>query len=746
MSQPTKINYNNHLPVTPTAMYKPAALLIAAIASLGAMATPSTTAAATADSDLELIKRRMVESYSVPVQSDPRVLERLRFIAANTDGTDVVIRELQDWVDDSIVGILLRDVNTEGLWGDIDYRSQIRSAWSPSFHLERMQIIARAYCCPSSGHYRSNRARSALHAALDGWLRLDPQCPNWWHNEIGGPRMLGPVLLMIESELTDTQKTAALKYMNNARIGMTGQNRTWLAGNVLMRGLLEGNDTLVVQARDAIMQEVSMAPAGKEGIQSDWSFHQHGPQQQFGNYGLAYISGISYWGRIFAGTDYAMSPDQIDIARNLVLRGMVRVMWRGMMDVNACGRQLFPYSQMGKGLAMGRVLLNMALLDTAYADLYKSIYNNNILKSEPNRLTGYSHFVDSDMSLHRTERWMASLKMSSPRVVGAEVVNGENLLSYQMADGALMLYRRGDEFENIAPVWDYTAIPGITTNITSDSTALFRHGDYAEFRGTHAFVGGLSVDHDRKSRFHDAPWNAQGISAMAFEKNGMTGYKSWFFGDGFVACAGSAIRSPRVEGKRGVRTSVAQCLSRGEMVVTMADGRRLTYNEADETVLIDSILLVEHDGVGYYFPGGARVEVRRGVRSGNWRRFATMYDTSEVRLNIFSISLPHGAAPSGATYRYVLLPDIGSTRLDLKKLLRHKFFDLSTDGARHSYNSPDGSRSMVFFEAGDAEIAGRGRLSLPTAAIVSIDADGIIKAVDPTNRNSPVSYRLEPKP
>ena len=55
-----------------------------------------------------------------------------------------------------------------------------------------------------------------------------------------------------------------------------------------MRGLLQDDFELVKAARDTIVSEIMTGM--QEGIKSDWSFHQHGPQQQFGNYGLAFLT------------------------------------------------------------------------------------------------------------------------------------------------------------------------------------------------------------------------------------------------------------------------------------------------------------------------------------------------------------------------------------------------------------------------------------------------------------------------
>jgi chondroitin AC lyase len=46
--------------------------------------------------------------------------------------------------------------------------------------------------------------------------------------------------------------------MPRAQIGMTGQNKVWLAGNTLMLGLLQGDRGLVDRASSTIFNEVEI--------------------------------------------------------------------------------------------------------------------------------------------------------------------------------------------------------------------------------------------------------------------------------------------------------------------------------------------------------------------------------------------------------------------------------------------------------------------------------------------------------
>ncbi|MCC8062960.1 MAG: hypothetical protein LIO68_06940 [Rikenellaceae bacterium] len=680
----------------------------------------------------DTLRQRMAQSYVTVTQNDPEVLRRIDYIVRNTDGTDVVIRELPEGANDSLTAVWLDTFAADSTWHDIDYQSRQRGAWPPAFHVQRISQIARSYKTPASPYYHSAQARQILHRALNKWFDMGLQCPNWWYNEIGGPRLLSPALLLLDDELTADERDMAVNYMKQARIGMTGQNRTWLAGNVLVRGLLERNDSLVQAARDVIVAEVSIAAEGKEGIQPDYSFHQHGPQQQFGNYGLAYVSGIASWGKLFQGTRYALTPEQTRVLRGLVVEGMSRIIWKGMMDVSSCGRQLFPNTQEGKTLAFGKVLLDMAVLDPEYAARYHALYDELIRGRETAGESGYTHFRYSDMSVYRQPRWMATLKMSSRRTVGSEVVNGENLLSDQMADGVLLLYKTGREYLNIAPVWDYTELPGITTAVDSDT--CWHNGGYQEFRGNTDYAGGL-VSQD----------SACGVSAMIFERDGVRARKAWFFSPDYIICRGDSITGRSYRGIKPVRTTVAQQLA--ETPVRVTDNKGVTYVfRCGEPVVLPAKrwpVLVQHAGVGYWFPDDAtarQVEVSLGPVTGNWRRFATMYDTTAVTENIFSVTIGHGMEPMNAAYTYVIVPEMD--RVDVRQLLQGKVpFRVPDEGVAVEWPET-GRKEAVFFEAGRAVFSDGTELEVSAPAIAAVEADGTVSVADPTCQGGPIRINV----
>lgn len=81
-----------------------------------------------------------------------------------------------------------------------------------------------------------------------------------------------------------------------------------------MRGLLLRDSGRLAEAAEAIWSEIAVST--EEGVQPDFSFHQHGAQQQFGNYGLAYAVNMSRWARVLRDTPWQMPPAKLSVFRS----------------------------------------------------------------------------------------------------------------------------------------------------------------------------------------------------------------------------------------------------------------------------------------------------------------------------------------------------------------------------------------------------------------------------------------------
>lgn len=556
--------------------------------------------------ELEQIKHNYRESLLGGDTSADHLIDQLVLLQKEEEMSDQAVVELHQRypLDTNAIQLYIKTLKTDGSWPDINYADTKRSGWEPKMHAERILELCKLYNTSGTTFHQSKQVAEAIHSALNYWFTKKTVCKNWWYNEIGVPKTLGAAFILFEKQLTENEKQSAIGVMKNSRFGMTGQNKVWLAGNVLIRGLLQNDFELIKASRDTIASEITTDRI--EGIKADWSFHQHGAQQQFGNYGLSYISGMSSFAELFAGTSLALSNSQQRILTSLIDDGYRWIIWHGAMDVNALGRQFFHNAPLHKAFSLAFAM--KAIKDESFDPL-----------ETKNSFTGHKHFWKSDLTVHRRPEWMASVKMSSNRVIGSEGVNEDNLQGYYLADGATYLYVDGDEYLNIYPFWDWRKIPGITSYNTSMPLPLLLKRRYKQPTD---FVGGVT---DGKL----------GLSAMKLNRDGLRANKSWVFTDDFVLCLGSAIAS---DSGLVVTTSVEQCLKKGELI-RMADNQRFFHNKTGY------ILLQPHQTV-------ATVE----KRTGRWCDVMQMYKPEVLEKEVVSIFLNHGKNPKNESYQYLVLP------------------------------------------------------------------------------------------
>jgi chondroitin AC lyase len=543
----------------------------------------------------------------------------------------------------------------EGTWSDIDYTSQGRGTWLAMTHISRLNKMCRVYASPKEG-LRSDPALSkAIHLALDYWLRNDFQNPNWWHNEIGVPREISIILLLLEPELSSQERDMGIKIISRSVIDspphdgrgvLTGENRVWVAENALNHGLLESNYNLVQQARDVIFEEVQIAtddkPAGprhmKDGIKPDFSFFQHGPMLQLGNYGEAFAGDIIQKTIVLRGTPLALDLDKVAIMRDYLLKGESTVLWKGSMDISSCGRQLGSQSPKKKGEEVLRILSQAESVDPAHWAEYQTAIKQHSSDASAQIIPARnSLFWCADYMVHQRAGYYASTRMNSSRVLPTELVNGENLQGTYLGDGATYIYQTGGEYEDIFPVWDWSRIPGVTSPQVTDKKMLRTKNGV--FTNSAAFVGGAS-----DGRY--------GVAVLDLDRDGVSAKKGWFYFDDMIVCLGAGISSSTAD-MRTIRTSINQCMARGNVIVDDSKGPAASQSGLHE---YSNLKWVYHDRVGYFFPKTQKVILGCQDQTGSWNEVSSAGKPDTITQNVFSIWIDHGASPQGGQYSYIILP------------------------------------------------------------------------------------------
>jgi len=614
---------------------------------------------------------------------------------------------------DEVIGKTLSLIKPDGSFSDIDYNDRTRGGWSVADHLSRTLTLAISWKSPQSPNFNSPKLKNPLFSTLNFWLKNDFINPNWWYPEIGVPRVLGQIMVLLKEDLSKQEMEAGLKIMDRAKIGKTGQNKVWLAQNVIYRSLLTNDAKLIELAAKSIAEEIIVTES--EGIQTDFSFHQHGPQQQFGNYGLAFAGDMAEWAIIFEGTPFSFSPEKIEILRKYLLSGLRWVVWKEKFDISACGRQLFPNAQTGKAHSLARILKTIPKADPTFKSQYESALND---------FDGNIHFWRSDMTIHRREGFYASVKMASSRVAGAESCNSENIQGYHMGDGVTFFYQSGDEYLDIFPFWDWKKIPGTTTfQDTSVLPVLTASG----YRLKTDFVGGVSD-------------GMNGLAAMQYNRDSLFASKSWFFFDDAIVCLGAGIKT---EQNKTVTTSVNQSFLKSEVMVSQNGKNSTLKNGAHELNKVDWVI---QDNWGYYFPGGANLNIENGPRAGAWNRVVAPMSSSILNATIFQLWLDHGIRPQNGSYAYILLPK--ATVGNIKKRGSDLNIILNTTSIQSVATQNGSMTGIVFYAKGECKISQEKTLKTDTPCIILYTSKGgneQLNISDPTHLQSAIHLTISGK-
>lgn len=538
-------------------------------------------------------------------KSVAEVRDEIAELGSDPESGDAVVKLLSAMPDPDPAEIRrqIETLRDDGTWPDVDYTTVTRSMWPVREHLSRLRQLA---SLP-----RTPELEAACHKALGYWVRGHYTNPNWWWNEIGVPLDLGATALLMDDILTPEERAGVLKYMRASKVRMTGQNRVWLSECVLMRALLENNLKDAEEARKAILGEIGMS-RDVEGIQSDWSFHQHGNMAQFGNYGAAYILSVPRLATVFAGTEWACSDEKLAILENLVDRGFRPTVWRGRMDVGSLGRQLMPRIQRFKGVSP---LVSAAYLSLSGRPEAKRVFND-CLADFHGRAPSVSHkgltfFPKSAMALYRTDRWMAGVKCETKTIKGTEEVNDDNRLGAYLADGALFSYVTGDEYAEAFPLWNWRHIPGITTHDVASVSWKNAKGEW--------------LPHNQAESFERL-----GEDAVRFrlERDGLTATTEWRFSAEGVDVTVTDITSGSDD---PVVTTIEQA--------TAQPGAKW-WREGDRIIAVNG-------PIRYEVPSSAVVKIE--ARTGSWHRHMGAVADKPVSGTVFEITVPHGAKPQHAS-------------------------------------------------------------------------------------------------
>lgn len=606
-------------------------------------------------------------------------------------------------VDESRVQNLLTTFRGDSVWPGIDYEDVSRTGFQHSAHLDNMVYLARAYKQKHSPFKGNRKVKNTLSVALDFWLGHDFICDNWWWNQIGTPSSIISLLLIMDKDLKPAQVEKMLEIADRANLNASGArpsgDRIKIAGLQAKTALFSRDVETLEMTLQVIEGEIKFATG--RGMQYDYSFHHRVDNvNNTLSYGLGYADAFAEWAAKVEGTSYRFSEKALHQLIDYYLDGICKQMVYGRnTDPGVMNRDITRPERGNFSAVTPQRLVSVS-------DYRKDELQNIIAvrKGEDVTVPSFAKFFwNSEHFVYQRPGLYTSVRMHSTRNDNMEVpYNGEGLMNHYRGDGTNYISVRGDEYRNLAPVYDYMRIPGATTVITSAMPSE----DDVQKHGLSSFVGAVTdglygaVAFDFKSPHHP-----------------LAVRKSWFFFDEEYVCLGAGIGS---ETRHPVVTTVNQCLLRGEVTVKDKAGVR-TMPRGNR--VLEGAQWVYHDGLSYIFPSPVSVSLSDEPAEGSWFRVNRQTDSSKeiVSKDIFKLWLEHGKQPQEATYQYVVKPvksaDAIPSRLPVEILSNTK--DLQ------AVNHPGlGIAYAVFYRSGKLTVAEGLEIELDSPGMVMLRYSG----------------------
>ena len=687
--------------------------------------------------DVDTIRARLIDGYT----------------AASGAAEDADVAAAQAAVTKNAQDILAT-VQANGSFADLNYATQPTASWPTNTHYARLVALAQAYSMPGGALYHDAKVIDAVERALTfgstyycGNASCVGKDSNWWYWQIGVPRNLLPVLIMLDGALDPTLRASVLK-ATRYHVGdiphlmtFTGQNLVWCAFNHLRFGLLGGGATELQAARSAIESVSVINPETLQegdGIKPDGSFQQHRGLIYTGGYGGSFASDVGTYLQLTEGTAYALSSKAQAVIIDYIAEG---VQWEvsggGYWDPGVLGRGYTVRSPIPDASSARDALVKAALLESPrQAELQASAKAligelgkgglDLLVRSEkiraaagPSALpSGHRHYFSSDQTVHRRSDYYASVKMFSTRTQSGELVNNQGKRGARQSDGRLYLVQSGKEYfsRSLWPAMDWTRLPGIT--VEQSPTAA----DDSLGIGKRDFVGGTGDGRN-------------GVSAMALAplSSTLSAQKSWFFFEDFLVFLGSEIKSTSAY---PVETIVEQWPLSSTSQPLVADGTTLATGLVDKTV---SAHWISADGLGYYFPEVSAVRAEIKDQSGTWGSLGTSTGTAAWRF--LTLSLQHGVAPKGSSYAYA----IAVRGQDMAELSQNPPFVVLKNDAKTAAVRAGSETGIVFWAAGSLELASGLTVKSDAPAVVWLTDDAgqlTLNAADPAAKAGKLKLSL----
>lgn len=600
--------------------------------------------------------------------------------------------------------LMQTDLARTSLWNDVVLDAQtdagkkilganIRTSY------QRLFSMAKAY------HLRDGQLQNnteLLAAIIDGMTFLNQhyykvgakEWGNWWHWELGTPKDIHNILVLLYDQLPPqliTAHTQATRYFTpeTTHLGAgpgadvssnphyrlsTGGNRTDNTQVVILRGIID-NNSVEIEASIAALSPVLTEVTTSDGFYSDGSFLQHYDIAYNGTYGNVLLNGLGAQLDLVAGSPWQATDPVLNNIYPIIFKSYAPLLERGTMMEFVNGRAISRPKEQGHNVGHSVIASLLHYIDGAepqtklqlqdliktqittdtYLDFFTSINHvGNYQKAKAlitdinvngeQQLQGFFNYPAMDRVIYRSDDWTFSLAMHSSRVGNFECMNNENKQGWFTGDGMSYLYNgQLDHYQNYWPAVNRYRLEGTTVD---NQVMTDCDGQRNQIRGGRQ----LQMDWVGSVIFDDI-----GAAGMAFNNwdNTLTAKKSWFmFGDEIVML-GSNIRSTI---QADITTTVMNRKLAGNGNNTLFVNGKRWQSQPNNTMKLRTLTLTNDElddaDISYIFLKPTTITVEQQQRTGDWNEIGT--HSGQVSANFVLATIAQ--TPQNDHYAYVMIP------------------------------------------------------------------------------------------
>lgn len=642
---------------------------------------------------------------AAPAHADDDQFEDLRVRWANylTGGPDLdlahpqIAPQLASLSSDAAEHLATADHDPQeaaSIWEDLPMVSD--DAANMALTYQRMLVIAKAWSTPGTDQHDSAEVQEVLvrwyrHMYLHWYNLVNWRGGNWWFWEIGIPRDLGDLSILLAPVLTEEDRIAATDRIRrqapdpNGRTGSTlretGGNRADKVLSCILRGVVAQNADDIVLARDALSdiegdgaRSLFQYVTSGNGFYQDGSYIDHERLPYVGTYGSVALTGVARSLMLVAGSPWAITDPNVSVILDAPERSFSPFIWSGRMMQTVRGRAVSRETEQDfkNAWAVASAIILLATeIDEPYRSAYRSLakgwltrcsedYSARASLSDLSRVlplladpdipaapesTGHLQFGSQERMVHRSEGWAYTVATSSARIGRYEWGNDENNLGWHQGDGAAYLHLAHDQGQFADDYWptvDPYRLPGTTASLTPRESGASGAGTGIP-RAENLWAGGVGLS-DR--------WGTAGMD-LTNSLGSVSARKSWFLLDDMVIALGSGVSADGDDAETIVENRASAPGRSGTLTV---DGTGIGTTDSFAAPGWAHL----EDVAGYVFLGEQQIRAEVADRSGSWQEINSGADTGgspdEVTRSYATLAVQHPAGTSGGRYGYVILP------------------------------------------------------------------------------------------